>query len=149
MTYSKFLDGKGAASQPGAKPMSSTKQQRTQGIRWAARIIGLVITAFFLVFLIGETIMSIQAEGFKFDVGSLFLIVPVIALAGYIVSWWREQLGGSLLILASIAFGIFPSMRAGWSMRELLQGWLMPGSLFCIAGVLFLISWWLSRKTGS
>jgi lipoprotein signal peptidase len=94
--------------------------------------------------------MSIQAEGFKFDVESLFIVVPaVIALAGIVVSWWREQLGGSLLILVSIAFGVLPSMGAGWSILRALQGWLMLGLPFLVAGVLFLISWWLSRRTGS
>ena len=133
--------------------MSTTKQQRIQKrIRWAARIIGLLIIAFFLMFLIGETVMSTQAEGLKFDVESLFIVVPaVIALAGYIVSWWREQVGGSLLILVSIAFGILPSISAqpSWSVLQALQGWLMLGSPFLITGVLFLISSWLSRKTGS
>ena len=133
--------------------MSTTKQQRIQKrIRWTARIIGLVTIAFFLIFLIGETVMSIQAEGLKFDVESLFIVVPtVIALAGYIVSWWREQVGGSLLILVSIAFGILPSINAqpSWSVLQTLQGWLMLGSPFLITGVLFPISSWLSRKTGS
>ena len=104
------------------------------------------------MFLIGETVMSIQAEGLKFDVESLLIVVPaVIALAGYIVSWWREQVGGSLLILVSIAFGILPSINAqpSWSVLQALQGWLMLGLPFLITGVLFLISSWLSRKTGS
>lgn len=104
------------------------------------------------MFLIGETVMSIQAEGLKFNVESLFIVVPaVIALAGYIVSWWREQVGGSLLILVSITFGILPSISAqpSWSVLQALQGWLMLGSPFLITGVLFLISSWLSRKTGS
>ena len=135
--------------------MTATNQNRlAKRIRWAARIIGLVITVFLLMLLIGETVTSIQAEGFKFDAESLFVVVPaVIALAGYIVSWWRELVGGSLLILVSIAFGIFPSVSAqqhqvpGWSVLQALQGWLMLGSPFFIAGVLFLLSWWLSRKT--
>ena len=133
--------------------MSTTKQQRIQKrIRWAARIIGLVITVFLLMFLIGETIMSIQAEGLKFDVEGLFIVVPaLVALAGYIVSWWRERAGGLLLILVSITFGVLPSISAQppWSVLEALQGWLMLGSPFLIIGVLFLISSWLSRKTGS
>ena len=126
------------------------KQGLAKGMRWAARIVGLVITAFLLMMVIGETITSIQAEGFKFDVESLFVVVPaVIALAGCIVSWWRERLGGSLLILVSIAFGVLPSIGAGWSILRALQGWLMLGLPFLIAGILFLISSWLSRKSDS
>jgi hypothetical protein len=126
------------------------KQGLAKGMRWAARIVGLVITAFLLMMVIGETITSIQAEGFKFDVESLFVVVPaVIALAACIVSWWRERLGGSLLILVSIAFGVLPSIGAGWSLLRALQGWLMLGLPFLIAGILFLISSWLSRKSDS
>jgi len=131
--------------------MSATKRQRiAKRTRWAARIIGLVVIAFFSLILIGETITSIQAEGFEFDVESLLVIVPlVIALAGYIISWWREQVGGLLLILVSIAFGILPSISAqpAWSMLEALQGWLILGLPFLVVGVLFLTSSWLSKKT--
>ena len=134
--------------------MSATKRQLTaKRIRWAARIITLVITVLFLWFLIGETIMSIQEEGFKFYAESLFIVVPTaIAVSGCIVSWWRERVGGSLLILASIAFGIFPSVSAEqhqvpWSMLDALLNWLMLGSEFLIVGILFLMSSWLSQKT--
>jgi len=121
-------------------------------MRWAARIIGIVILVLFLWFLIGEVIMSIQTKGFKFEAESLFIVIPtVIALSGCIVSWWRERVGGSLLILASIAFGIFPSVSAQqhqvpWSVGQALVHWLMIGSEFLVAGVLFLISSWLSRR---
>ena len=133
--------------------MSGTSRQLlAKRMRWAARIIGLVLLVFFLLFLIGETITSIQAEGFKFDPDSLFVIVPtVIALAAYIVSWWQEGVGGSLLILVSIAIGILPSVsaRPPWSMSLLqaLRGWLILGLPFLITGVLFLISSRLSRST--
>ncbi len=131
--------------------MSTAKRQRiAKRTRWAARIIGLIFIAFFLLMLIGETITSIQAEGFEFEVESLLVVVPLlIALAGYIISWWRERVGGSLLILVSIVFGILPPIAAqpSWSTSEALQGWLILGLPFLVAGVLFLISSWLSRKT--
>jgi hypothetical protein len=100
--------------------------------------------------LIGEAITSIQAEDFEFHAESLFVAVLLaIALAGYIISWWRELVGGSLLILVSIVFGIFPTIGAqlSWSMSEALGDWLILISPFLVAGVLFLISWWFSRET--
>jgi len=52
-----------------------------KGIRWAARVIGLVITAFSFIMVAGDAIaiMLIQDEGFKLDTGDfLFVIMPVI-----------------------------------------------------------------------
>lgn len=46
--------------------ISVINQRRlAKGIRWAARVIGLVITAFSLMFLIGETVGEILAKGWQ------------------------------------------------------------------------------------
>ena len=124
-------------------------------INWVARITGLIVLVFFLVLLVGETIDTIQEEGFKFDVESLYIILPiVIAVAGYILSWWHKVIGGSLLILVSIIFGILIPMAARQhqvtaSDFRPLMGWLVLGLPLLIIGGLFLISAYLDRKTSS
>jgi hypothetical protein len=134
--------------------MTGTESSRASvTIGWIARIIGLIILVFLLMILIGETVTSIQDETFKFDVESLYIIIPtVIALTAYILSWWHKTLGGSLLILVSITFGILPYIsvrqhQESWSISQALQGWLILGLPFFIIGVLFLISAFLDRKT--
>jgi hypothetical protein len=136
--------------------MTGTENNRASGIiSWVARIIGLIILVFLLMILIGETVTSIQDEGFTFDAESLYIIIPtVIALTAYILSWWYKTIGGSLLIFVSITFGVLPSIsarqhQAEWSVSHALQGWLILGLPFLIIGVLFLISAYLDRKTAS
>jgi hypothetical protein len=121
-------------------------------ISWVARIIGLIILVFLLMILIGETVTSVQDKNFKFDVESLYIIIPtIIALTAYILSWWHKTLGGFLLILVSITFGVLPSIsawqhQASWSVLHALQGWLILGLPFLIVGILFLISAYIYRK---
>ena len=47
--------------------------------RWAARIFGFLVSLFFLVMIVGETIMTIQDEQASgFNPESLYVIIPVI-----------------------------------------------------------------------
>lgn len=130
--------------------MSATEQKPlVKGMRWAAWIIGGVVLAFLLMMLIGEGIMAIRDESLGLDVASLLIILPILtALAGYIVSWWREEIGGLLLILVSMAFAILPGVGAqwAWSVLQALRVWAILGLPFLIVGGLFLLSWWFSRK---
>jgi hypothetical protein len=119
-------------------------------LRLIARIIGGIITVFFLWFLIGETVMSIPAEGFTFDVESLFIVVSVIiALAGYIVSWWQERGGGSLLILSYLLLSFSPTIHSLYYGPgfQFYAGMFLLALPFLIAGILFLIYSQLSKRT--
>jgi ABC-type Fe3+ transport system permease subunit len=135
--------------------MTITKSNRPSAIvNWVARILGLIVIVFFLVFLIGDAVDSIQ-QGYEFDAESLFIILPIVlALAGYILSWWHKVIGGSLLILVSIIFGILVAWGAQrhqgpTSDYHALAGWLILGLPFLVVGGLFLISAYLDRKTSS
>jgi hypothetical protein len=135
--------------------MADTKSNRPSVIiNWVARIVGLIILATFLVIIIGDAVDTIQ-QGNEFGIESLYIITPiVIALAGYILAWWRKIIGGSLLILASIIFGILIPVAA-WQHQSPtsdfrpLEGWLILGLPLLIIGGLFLISNYSDRKTSS
>jgi hypothetical protein len=141
--------------------LNKTVQYRlAKGLRIAARVIGLAVTLFGLMMAVGEGIQSYTAEGFKgfnleFLQGLLVLLTVVIALAGCIISWWRVRLAGILLIVAPVAWSIaviFNPIVCGqnWSMSFLIGSllhYVTFGSPFLLAGVLFLLSWWLSKKT--
>jgi hypothetical protein len=131
-------------------------------MRWAARIIGIPVTAFGAMMAIGEGVQSVLAEGFGpvnlvFFGGSFIVLSMMSALAGCIISWWRVRLAGILLILTFLEL-ITAGILAGGSvdlperfslpfiLANIMQASIM-GSPFLIAGVLFLISWWLSRKS--
>ena len=114
-------------------------------MRLAARIIGFGAAGFFLTFLIGEGIAEFAATGWEaIEIEGVLLVVIVgIALAGCLLSWWREQLAGILLVSSAIAMGIHIGIVA---QRNELLVWSMVGLPYLIAGVLFLNSWRLSRK---
>jgi hypothetical protein len=145
-------------------PLSATKRYRlAKGLRWAARIIGLPATLFGAMMAIGEGIQSLLTEGFGpinsplTWGGSLIVLSMVVALAGCIVSWWRLRLAGILLVLTFIGL-ITAGILAGGPV-DLPERFSLPlilanmgrasimGSPFLIAGVLFLVSWCLSRQS--
>ena len=124
--------------------MSATsKQKLAKRMMWAARVIGLLTAAFSLMFLIVDTIvrMTMQQGGFIEDV--LKAMPVVVAVAGCIVSWWRQRLAGTLLVLASFALSSLNSRYYNGFLA------LVSGFPYLVAGVLFLLSWWLTRKNSS
>jgi hypothetical protein len=135
--------------------MADTKSNRPSVItNWVARILGLIILTTFLVIIIGDAVDTIQ-QGNEFGIESLYIITPiVITLAGYILAWRYKIIGGSLLILASIIFGILIPVAA-WQHQgptsdfHPLEGWLILGLPLLVIGGLFLISAYLDRKTAA
>ena len=130
------------------------RNSATNIVNWIARILGLIVVVVFVTFLIGDTVDTIQ-QGYEFDAESLFIILPIVAaMVGYIMSWRHKIIGGSLLILVSITFGILVSVVAQnhlgpTSDFRALAGWLILGLPFLIVGALFLLTAYLDRKTSS
>ena len=126
--------------------MSESKRHRlARRMKWAARIIGLVMGGLFLVILIGESAGEFLDESREAveTAGILLGVLAGLALLGTIVSWWRLRLAGILLAVASIGLGIHVAVYAG---RNHFLAWLMIGLPYLVAGVLFLISSRLSRQ---
>jgi hypothetical protein len=126
--------------------MESKQYLLAKRMRWTGRVIGLFTAGFFLAFLIGEAISEVLAEDWEATIGVegiLLGILVAIALAGCIISWWRQRLGGILLILASIGLGIHIGIIAE---RNHFLVWLIMGLPYLIAGGLILYAWWLERK---
>jgi len=76
----------------------------------------------------------------------MMAIITLFALAGCIVSWWRVQLAGILIVSVSIVLGI----SWGLSLKPYEYQYLIYIVVFdlplFIAGALFLSSWWLSKR---
>lgn len=119
--------------------MSATNRQRlAKIIRVVARVLGLLVTVLYLFILIVAINLQAQSHAVPEMVGG------VLVLAACVISWWRVRLAGILLILISIGIGVFVSIvtsgDVGWGI--VLLPWL-------VSGILFLTSWWLSRKPSS
>ena len=129
--------------------MESKQYLLAKRMRWTGRVIGLFTAGFFLAFLIGEAISEVLAEDWEATIGVegiLLGILVAIALAGCIISWWRQRIGGILLILASIGLVIHIGIIAE---RNHFLVWLVLGFPYLIAGGLILYAWWLERKAAS
>ena len=133
---------------------NGSNRRLVKRLRWSARIIGILAMAvciLFLVLMIVEIVTEIQEEGFE-GIYFVVLLLPIIPGAGFIVSWWRERVGGSILIVSYFVSGF------ACPIDMLIRGegfrlcppitWIMPLP-FLVAGVLFLICSKLSRKTSS
>ena len=126
--------------------MSGDKQLRlAKRMRLAARVIGLGAAGFLLFMLIGAAL----TEGISQDIveaiqGISLGVLGLVALAGCVVSWWRERLASILLVSTAAGLGIHIGVCAG---HNHFLAWLMVGLPYLVAGVLLFNSWRLSRKT--
>ena len=104
------------------------------GVRWTARILGGLVAAFLLPFLIGggESGAITAADA----VALTAIVIMVIAL---VVGWFREGVAATMLL-------------AGYAVLAIAQGRLVPAPpflLFPILGLMFAFCAWTSWKAGT
>jgi len=117
-------------------------------MRWTGRVIGLIVSISWLLIMTASATHDITDNGLELsgsDVvqGALIAVIAAIALAGCIFSWWRLRFSALLLVIASAGMGIHIAFNAG---RNHFFAWSVSGLPYLIAGVLFLGSWWVSRR---
>jgi len=104
-------------------------------LRWTTRILSMLIALLFLVFFIGEADFT---EPISLSVGEVFMIlsIPVLLIAGIIVAWKREVLGGIIIILSVLCFNMAAMISEKYFTFELEFGlFLILGLMFIICGV--------------
>jgi len=113
------------------------KKSYINGIRWFARILGILVGLILFLFGILSRIMypSYWLErGETYLVVYLYLGLEILLLASFIIAWSREAIGGVMILgfyALCIALGLFEG--------ELI--WGPP-----IVGLLHLFCWWQSRR---
>ncbi len=115
-----------------------SKPELTSMIRWTARILSMVTIGVVLLFMVGE---GFDYTRIKPDEWALFLFFPIGISVGMILAWWQEGIGGiisvgSLVMFYGVHFANAGKFPSGWA-------WL----IFTIPGFLFLLCWYLGRKT--
>jgi len=106
---------------------------------WTPRILTILAILFMLMFSF-DVFDGNEPVGAKL-LGFLMHNIPVLILTGILVVAWKQELaGGVLLIAAAIAASIFFRSFSGnpWSLIVLAP--------FAIAGVLFILHYFLYRK---
>jgi hypothetical protein len=110
------------------------RYQWLKRLRWIARIASILSVAVILMFLFGE----------EFDVSKItanqwlgFLFFPVGLIAGFIIGWKKEMLGGIISILSLLGFyfiyGLLVSGRIPQGFAFII--FALPGFLFLACGI--------------
>ena len=105
------------------------------GLRWSARITGLLLVGLVVIFMVGEGPPNPfrQPPPVQLELLSMGLM-----LVGFVVGWRREGLGS---LLAVIGFAIFAASEMIVSGRP--PGGAIP--IFAVPGVLYLTSYGVGR----
>jgi hypothetical protein len=102
--------------------------------------LGTLAAGFWVFIGILEAIAGSDPWTIQSTVLAVLIIAGAVAVA---VAWWREGIGGSLLLLVGLAHGVFAFVAAG---QNKLFAVAITGVPFLLTGFLFLVSWWLHRK---
>jgi hypothetical protein len=86
-------------------------------IRWIARVLGSLIVAYWVI----AGIASAIGDSTPWTWESTVIVVLIAASAvSFAVAWWREGIGGFLLLVCGVTFGGAPLVAVG---MLFLGGW--------------------------
>ncbi|MFN2218680.1 MAG: hypothetical protein ACK2UA_08745 [Anaerolineae bacterium] len=125
--------------------MANDLQERngsTSAMRWTARVLALVAVGLFVYFAVdfGGTVFPTLSWGPQ---GIPLLVAVVVALAGVLVAW-RWELVGGIMAVAGVA-GIMALVCLGSGMDMLFCAFLFTLPLL-LAGVLYLGCCWRTKS---
>jgi hypothetical protein len=105
-------------------------------LRWTARIIALIVVAFFLMIFIGESMGNnshLPLTSRDYFIFSLFGITMV----GLVTGLWFEFLGGLISLISTLTHIIFMSTEG--------HGGLFFFYLMLIPSIMYLLSWYFNK----
>ena len=101
---------------------------------------GTLVAGFWVFIGILEAIFGSDPWAVESAVLAVLIVAAAVAVT---VAWWREGLGGSLLLLVGVAYGVFAFVAAG---HNKLFAVAITGVPILLVGLLFLGSWWRNRQ---
>lgn len=120
---------------------SNTYNRRTNRNRWIARGIGSLVAAFYLFICIFYALFDPPTWTLE-EVIMTGLVTT--SLLGVLIAWWREEIGGVILVTCGIAHSTFAFIVSGHNKGLAM---LVSGGPFLLVGVLFLSSWQRVRRS--
>ncbi len=111
-------------------------------LRWTASIIGILLVAVTLLFLIGSLFEGQNRPGPGLSTFTkITFVVWGMGLAGIILALWKPGKGGLFSLLSFIVFNILvvfsPNPDSHYSFVLLI---------FLLPSILFLVFWWLKKQ---
>lgn len=107
-----------------------------QFLNWLARALSIVSIFVLLLFVVGE---GVNPAALRSREWALMIFFPLGVIAGMVVAWGREGLGGAITVVSLIAFYLAHLLFSGGFPR----GWAFAA--FASPGFLFLAHWLLTR----
>jgi hypothetical protein len=121
---------------------SAVQQRAVNILRIIARAFGGIAIIFFLIIIFGY----IAEDGLNVDL--LFIMIPIaLAITAFTVSWWRELLGGILMLAAYLLLVFSPSIHSLIYKESLhfYSGMFIYGSPFLVSGILYIVTFWFDQ----
>lgn len=122
---------------------------RIYAIRLASigRWLGRLLATFWAMLLIISVLGSAISESFSRPTLETVLLVfwGIMAVAGALVSWWRDDLAALLLVVSSAGLGVHIGFYAA---HNHFFAWLFIGLPFLASGCCLLFTCWSLRLTG-
>jgi hypothetical protein len=112
----------------------------TKWIRWIARGLGSLVAGLWL--LTGILHAFVEPEPWTLE-SSILAVLIIASAVGVLIAWWREGIGGTIVVVVGIAYSAFAWVAAGHNKGFAM---LISGGPFLVVGTLFLVSWWSSDK---
>jgi len=118
---------------------SSPSNRAALWVRWIARALGSLVVVYWVIVGITSAIGDDAPWTWESTVIVVLIAASAVSVA---VAWWREGIGGLLLLVCGVALGAFAGITAAHSRGVAV---LLAGSPLVVVGVLFVGSWWGAR----
>jgi len=112
----------------------ATKKHSKSRMSWVARGVGTFIGGLWLIIVVGEVVGGPLPVTFESRMMVGLLVGCIICT---VLAWWREDLGGILLVVCAMALSMFAYLAAG-NNRPMAA--LVSGGPFLLSGILFLMA---------
>lgn len=119
-----------------------TVERQGRWLRWIARGTGSLVAGFWLFIAAVGAIRGSEPWTLESGILTGLIIVSAVSVA---IGWWREGLGGVLLLIVAVVYSTFAYLASGHN-RGLAMS--ISGGPFLVVGLLFLASWWKRRRDG-
>ena len=117
--------------------MSRALQSAAAAVRWAARVLSVLILLLWGVFLIAHLLGDEGRASRPLAWGDYVALSALVASLAGLALAWRWERAGACVTLAAVAV----CAAANWRML------LFPGTLIPVAAALYLLSWWARRAS--
>jgi len=129
----------------------NTQNPLANAFRWIARISGVLMTVLTLFIGSGEALDGRSRHPGATLLGQFNpLVLSIFALwgtglAGLLLGWWKERLGGILSLCCFISVFVLNLFNSQAPSRT---GALAPMLIFCVPSALFIASWRMRSREG-